>query len=94
MLTKVSALVLLFSSVVAAATPDEGRHGLHGLQLAAGQQGYKLQVENFVTMLWSCASLSQKGFFLQIERVLAVNSDLEARVTALETQMVGIFHSL
>ena len=32
--------------------------------------------------------------FLQIERVLAINSDLEARVTALETQMVGIFHSL
>ena len=91
MLTKVSALVLLFSSVMAAANLEQG---LHGLQLAPDQQAYKLQVENFATMLWSCASLSQKGFFLQIERVLAVNSDLEARVTALETQMVGIFHSL
>ena len=38
--------------------------------------------------------LITERFFLQIERVLAVNSDLEARVTALETQMVGIFHSL
>jgi len=64
----VSALVLLFSSVVAAADLEQGRHGLHGLQLAADQQAYKLQ----------------------IERVLAVNSDLEARVTALETQMAAL----
>jgi len=61
----VSALVLLFSSVVAAVTPEQG---FHGLQLAANQQAYKLQ----------------------IERVLAVNSDLEARVTALETQMAAL----
>ena len=47
MLTKVSALVLLFSSVVAAADLEQGRHGLHGLQLAADQQAYKLQVDNF-----------------------------------------------
>ena len=65
MSTKVSALVLLFSSVVAAADLEQGRHGLHGLQLAADQQAYKLQVENFATMLWSCASLSQKGFFFR-----------------------------
>ena len=62
MSTKVSPLVLLFSSVVAAVTPEQG---FHGLQLAANQQAYKLQVENFATMLWSCASLSQKGFFFR-----------------------------
>ena len=54
MLTKVSTLVLLLSSVVAAADIEQG---LHGLQLAPDQQAYKLQVEIFATMLWSCASL-------------------------------------
>ena len=62
MLTKVSALVLLFSSVMAAANLEQG---LHGLQLAPDQQAYKLQVENFATILWSCASLSQKVFFFR-----------------------------
>ena len=62
MLTKVSTLVLLLSSVVAAADIEQG---LHGLQLAPDQQAYKLQVEIFATMLWSCASLSQKGIFFR-----------------------------
>ena len=58
MLTKVSALVLLFSSVVAAANQAPG-------PAQAPAQGYKLQVENFATILWSCASLSQKVFFFR-----------------------------